>query len=625
MKILPRMAHKRRLGQLGNDEEEKIRTEIAIMKKCIHPNIVRLHEVIDDPAHHKMFLVMEYVDGGELKWRDEFDKPVVSLDDAKRYFCDVVVGLEYLHYQGIVHRDIKPQNIMVSQVGRSAKIADFGVSFLAQSSHDNIGLSKTAGSPAFFAPELCIDQRSLIKRHWKTRRDVLTKSPGGLTSVSTSGQATPLPDSRFAETKWEQLSPYRSDPILHDPLHHAIPLDNSQLTEEMSPLENLRAQFSPKFDCDTSRPKFAETYSSALYVKGDDSNSEDASEANSDAFEDFVPPLVGKQIDVWALGVTLYCLIYGHLPFIAENEFELFDMIVGTEPQFAKVERSVSEEDEKFLIDLMKQLLEKDPTNRITLAQTKRHPWLRDVIPGQTEIEKEQWLHDSDPLTYGLRMAALQTDQYDQQGKIKVTEDDVRGAVTDGAVKRFVQKIKSRISKSFNNLRRSDSTSPVPMSPVAFFDSRQGSVSSPRTSDYFSHSKAPFWRRPSASSQSTPRKEIFRVKTEPTQTLELFGEKVGVSNGPPLILGSRSPTRNLVRPVPISLPNPKLSIKDLQQANKSKTGRISPDPKNLAMLLSQMHTPEHNVSPVIETPEGQISNDYVSRPITKEFALPPQE
>ncbi|KAG0082466.1 hypothetical protein BGZ92_011714, partial [Podila epicladia] len=207
---------RRRLGRSQISSEEKIRREIAIMKKCIHPNVVRLIEVIDDPTARKIYLVLEYMEGGDVRWKDSEDKPILHLDEARSIFRDVVLGLEYLHTQGIIHRDIKPANLLLSADG-TVKISDFGVSYFSQKSrleHDlenapmvetglhpkdsssrhtqsppssppfsgvdrlskscegspdnrlsfhaaqqlwgaDLELAKTAGSPAFFAPELC--------------------------------------------------------------------------------------------------------------------------------------------------------------------------------------------------------------------------------------------------------------------------------------------------------------------------------------------------------------------------------------------------------------------------------------------------------------------------------------
>lgn len=77
------------------------------MKRCNHPNVVRLYEVMDDPSANKIYLVLEYVNGGELVWKEEADgiekekgRPALALEDARRYFLDVVLGLEYCRCRG---------------------------------------------------------------------------------------------------------------------------------------------------------------------------------------------------------------------------------------------------------------------------------------------------------------------------------------------------------------------------------------------------------------------------------------------------------------------------------------------------------------------------------------------
>jgi len=96
--------------------------------------------------------------------------PSLTIEQARCTFRDTVLGLEYLHYHGIIHRDIKPANLLWTQDHR-VKISDFGVSFLGRPIRDyedgcdgeettgleqnELELAKTAGTPAFFAPELC--------------------------------------------------------------------------------------------------------------------------------------------------------------------------------------------------------------------------------------------------------------------------------------------------------------------------------------------------------------------------------------------------------------------------------------------------------------------------------------
>lgn len=111
--------------------------------------------------------------------------PALTIEQARSTFRDTVLGLEYLHYHGIIHRDIKPANLLWTKDHR-VKISDFGVSFLGRPIRDDddgegtgtdeptgleqsdVELAKTAGTPAFFAPELCyigVYYRSTIACH----------------------------------------------------------------------------------------------------------------------------------------------------------------------------------------------------------------------------------------------------------------------------------------------------------------------------------------------------------------------------------------------------------------------------------------------------------------------------
>lgn len=84
-------------------------------------------------------------------------------------------------------------------------------------------------------------------------------------------------------------------------------------------------------------------------------------------------PPITKAIDVWALGVTLYCFVYGCCPFIAETEYELFNIIPRRQLQ---LQESVSGRElvDKELQDLISRLLEKDMFKRITLEEVKVRP-----------------------------------------------------------------------------------------------------------------------------------------------------------------------------------------------------------------------------------------------------------
>merc|ERR1719510_1466252 len=127
---------------------QKVYREIAIMKKLDHPNVCKLHEVLDDPEDDNLYMVFELLKHGELL--EVPSKNPMSEKEAWLAFRDVVHGLEYLHYQKIIHRDLKPSNLLRADSGE-VKIADLGVS--NEFDGQDALLTNTAGTPAFTAPE----------------------------------------------------------------------------------------------------------------------------------------------------------------------------------------------------------------------------------------------------------------------------------------------------------------------------------------------------------------------------------------------------------------------------------------------------------------------------------------
>ncbi|QPG74062.1 hypothetical protein FOA43_001383 [Brettanomyces nanus] len=285
IKIVDR-ASKPGLGRLTRrgslvSQEDKIRREIAIMKKCCHPHIVKLIEVLDSETSRKIYLILEYLEKGEILWQrrdsstDEKPEPFLTVKQAKCVFRDVVSGLEYLHNQGIIHRDIKPSNLLINK-DDVVKISDFGISFAANLDgnglSDDFELAKTAGTPAFLAPELCT-------------------------------------------------------------------------------------------------------------TDGDDVR-------------------VTYKIDIWALGVTLYCVLFGQLPFSGETEFQLFDAINNAPLCYPNMEEwrvspKIPEHDFVQIKDLLSGLLERDPTKRTEIERIKRHPFFLEGLVGkQYEEYISNWRND---------------------------------------------------------------------------------------------------------------------------------------------------------------------------------------------------------------------------------------
>jgi calcium/calmodulin-dependent protein kinase kinase 2 len=142
-------------GEGGGNSLYLIKEEIAIMKKLNHPNLVSLLEVLDDPTEDSLYMVLEMCKKGVVMkiGMDEGADPYDS-ESCRCWFRDLILGIEYLHAQGVVHRDIKPDNLLLTE-DDVLKIVDFGVSEIFEKSSEML-TAKSAGTPAFLPPELCV-------------------------------------------------------------------------------------------------------------------------------------------------------------------------------------------------------------------------------------------------------------------------------------------------------------------------------------------------------------------------------------------------------------------------------------------------------------------------------------
>eukprot|EP00759_Apiculatamorpha_spiralis_P051934 PhF_6_TR5550/c0_g1_i4/m.7920 len=139
--------------------------EISIMKACRHECLVKLINVIKDPHATKLYMVMEYMEGGVLaktpNLNEQHSTPTpLSVDRIREMFLDVLFGLQFLHGKGVVHMDIKPENILVGKNGE-CKLADFGVCAVLNDTFEPTNNNRTSdvihsthGTPLFFAPEM---------------------------------------------------------------------------------------------------------------------------------------------------------------------------------------------------------------------------------------------------------------------------------------------------------------------------------------------------------------------------------------------------------------------------------------------------------------------------------------
>ena len=131
------------------------------MKKLNHDNLVSLFEVLDDPAEDSLYMVLEMCKKGVVMkvGMNEMADPYEP-ESCRCWFRDLVLGIEYLHAQGVCHRDIKPDNLLLTH-DDVLKIVDFGVSEMFEK-HSDMTTAKAAGSPAFLPPELCVSHHGSI-------------------------------------------------------------------------------------------------------------------------------------------------------------------------------------------------------------------------------------------------------------------------------------------------------------------------------------------------------------------------------------------------------------------------------------------------------------------------------
>ena len=128
----------------------RFRREARANAKLRHPNIVTLHDFQEKSG--VFFLVMQYIDGISLDQSLKEDKP--SIEEACQYILTILRGLGYAHSQKIIHRDVKPSNILLEKQTRRLYITDFGIAKAINDNMSQISLTgEIVGTPTYMSPE----------------------------------------------------------------------------------------------------------------------------------------------------------------------------------------------------------------------------------------------------------------------------------------------------------------------------------------------------------------------------------------------------------------------------------------------------------------------------------------
>lgn len=502
IKIVQRYSKRRRLGKLGN-AEDKVKKEVAILKKARHPNVVSLLEVIDDPNRQKVYIVLEYVENGEIVWRKKGLREIVHvdkirLDREKAGIPDTPAFLEESHQfiqtaQHLRRQRERARERVEAQAAdaQQGPIPAWSLEHGAESSDEEEGEGLGLGirrSSTVVTDDISPSQSALpdsalsavegsmygaytdmsFERRFSTASSSFGYAPSEPEWSADTDDMSYVPCLTITEAR----SAFRDSVLGLEYLHYQGIIHRDIKPANLLVTSSHRVKISDFGVSYLGRPMRDEEEEQV--TETDAAELDDARELSktvgTPAFyapelcytgDDFVDnigsiPKITGAIDVWSLGVTLYGMIFGRLPFVSDDEYSMFQTIVKKEVFIPRkrlmpvrdesnngIQRNcrdsgelIYEDIDDELYDLLRRLLTKDPIKRITLKEIKHHPWTLAGLPNP-----RAWVEETDP-------------GFQSKGKrIEVSNEEVTSAVSKVP---FIQRVRSNVAKWFSGRSSKD-------------------------------------------------------------------------------------------------------------------------------------------------------------------------
>lgn len=363
---------------------QPIRREVTALKRAHHVNVISLLEVIDDPGHDKVYLVLEYAEIGHLPWRKKGWEPICQ-DEWYRVQREM---------QSREVKDTSP-GVQVLEVGK-------------RPSPNRPSTSLPKPSTSKILTQLVSSQQATARRQ--------SPAPADLSNTGSSiHHLEPftehfhyVPCITMEQARCAILDIVAGLEYLHAQgiIHRDIKPENLLWTKD------YRVKICDFSTCFVGPPWLFTGHSTPA---NEDLTAFDGAEemAKTVGTPGFIAPELCcmslddmtvqtfQQVDVWSLGATLYCLIFARLPFVANNEYQLYQKMAaqdvyiprlrlrpvipplataeptaGSMSQYRKDDVAEYERVDDNLIDLLRSMLTRNPQKRICLVDIKTHAWL---------------------------------------------------------------------------------------------------------------------------------------------------------------------------------------------------------------------------------------------------------